>query len=85
MREVRLQGLGRELGAGWSNGEEQDGDSVQESGRRGSEFVAQTPTRRILEAAEIANTVAFLASVHGASITGESLAVDGGITRGIFL
>jgi len=34
---------------------------------------------------EIANTVAFLASVHGASITGESLAVDGGITRGIFL
>jgi len=48
-------------------------------------FVAQTPTRRILEAQEIASTVAFLASVHGASITGESLAVDGGITRGIFL
>jgi len=50
-----------------------------------AEFVVQTPTRRILEAGEIANTVAFLASVHGASITGESLAVDGGITRGIFL
>lgn len=49
------------------------------------EFVSQTPTRRILEADEIANSVAFLASVHGASITGESLAVDGGITRGIFL
>lgn len=49
------------------------------------DFVVQTPTRRILEADEIANTVAFLASVHGASITGESLAVDGGITRGIFL
>ncbi|MEP7310969.1 MAG: SDR family oxidoreductase [Pseudomonadota bacterium] len=48
-------------------------------------YVAQTPTRRILEADEIANTVAFLASAHGASITGESLAVDGGITRGIFL
>ena len=48
-------------------------------------WVTQTPTRRILDAEEIANTVAFLASVHGASITGESLAVDGGITRGIFL
>lgn len=48
-------------------------------------FVSQTPTRRILEAEEIASTVAFLASVHGASITGESIAVDGGITRGIFL
>jgi NAD(P)-dependent dehydrogenase (short-subunit alcohol dehydrogenase family) len=48
-------------------------------------FVAHTPTRRILEAEEIANAVAFLASPHGASITGESLAVDGGITRGIFL
>ena len=48
-------------------------------------FVVRTPTRRILEAEEIANTVAFLASAHGASITGESLAVDGGITRGIFL
>jgi NAD(P)-dependent dehydrogenase (short-subunit alcohol dehydrogenase family) len=64
----------------------------KEAGKRGTtaaaieeEFVAQTPTRRILDADEIANTVAFLASDHGASITGESLAVDGGITRGIFL
>ena len=48
-------------------------------------FVSETPLRRILEATEIANTVAFLASAHGASITGESLAVDGGITRGIYL
>jgi len=48
-------------------------------------WATQTPTRRILDAEEIANAVAFLASVHGASITGESLAVDGGITRGIFL
>jgi NAD(P)-dependent dehydrogenase (short-subunit alcohol dehydrogenase family) len=47
--------------------------------------VAHTPMRRILDAEEIANAVAFLASAHGASITGESLAVDGGITRGIFL
>jgi NAD(P)-dependent dehydrogenase (short-subunit alcohol dehydrogenase family) len=48
-------------------------------------FVKETPIRRILEAEEIAGTVAFLASDHAASITGESLAVDGGITRGIFL
>lgn len=48
-------------------------------------FVKETPTRRILEPEEIASTVAFLASDQAASITGESLAVDGGITRGIFL
>ena len=48
-------------------------------------FVADTPVRRILAADEVASTVAFLASSHAASITGESIAVDGGITRGIYL
>lgn len=48
-------------------------------------FVMDTPIRRILEPVEIARAVLFLASPHGASITGESIAIDGGITRGIYL
>ena len=48
-------------------------------------FVADTPIRRILSAEEIASTVVYLASPHASSITGESIAVDGGITRGIYL
>jgi NAD(P)-dependent dehydrogenase (short-subunit alcohol dehydrogenase family) len=50
-----------------------------------AQFIADTPVRRILGAAEIATAVTFLASGHAASITGESIAVDGGITRGIYL
>jgi NAD(P)-dependent dehydrogenase (short-subunit alcohol dehydrogenase family) len=48
-------------------------------------YVAETPVRRILGAAEIADAVLFLASPRAASITGESIAVDGGIARGIYL
>jgi len=44
-----------------------------------------TPIRRVLQPPEIADVVLFLASPRAAAITGESLAVDGGITRGIFL
>jgi NAD(P)-dependent dehydrogenase (short-subunit alcohol dehydrogenase family) len=50
-----------------------------------ADFVTDTPIRRILAPEEIASAVAFLASPHAASITGESLGVDGGITRGIYL
>ncbi|KOV66872.1 short-chain dehydrogenase [Streptomyces sp. NRRL WC-3618] len=50
-----------------------------------ADFVARTPVRRILEPVEIAQTVCFLASPRAAAITGESLGVDGGLTRGIFL
>ena len=63
-----------------------------EAVRRGSSaqeveagFVADTPIRRILEPAEIARAVLFLASPHAAAITGESIAIDGGITRGVYL
>jgi len=48
-------------------------------------YVAETPVRRILGAEEIADAALFLASPRAASITGESIAVDGGITRGIYL
>ena len=44
-----------------------------------------TPIRRTLQPAEIADAVLFLASERAAAITGESLGVDGGITRGIFM
>lgn len=48
-------------------------------------FASDTPIRRILMPDEIARTVLFLASPHAAAITGESIAVDGGITRGVYL
>ncbi|MGR3938539.1 SDR family NAD(P)-dependent oxidoreductase [Streptomyces sp. BRA346] len=50
-----------------------------------ADFAARTPIRRILEATEIAQAVCFLASPRAAAITGESLGIDGGLTRGIFL
>ncbi|QPP05292.1 SDR family oxidoreductase [Streptomyces bathyalis] len=50
-----------------------------------ADFVARTPIRRVLEANEIAEAIAFLSSPRAAAITGESLGIDGGLTRGIFL
>lgn len=48
-------------------------------------YARATPIRRVLQSAEIADTVLFLASERASAITGESIAVDGGITRGIFI
>ncbi len=48
-------------------------------------YAKATPIRRVLQPGEIADTVLFLASDRAAAITGESIAVDGGITRGIFI
>ncbi|HEY6795090.1 MAG TPA: SDR family oxidoreductase [Kineosporiaceae bacterium] len=48
-------------------------------------FIAQTPIRRVIDPAEVANLVCFLASPAAGAITGESLGIDGGMTRGIFL
>jgi len=50
-----------------------------------AEFVAQIPVRRVLEPAEIGRTVAFLLSDDAEGITGESIAVDGGYSRGVYL
>jgi NAD(P)-dependent dehydrogenase (short-subunit alcohol dehydrogenase family) len=50
-----------------------------------AEYANATPIRRIIRAEEVGYAVAFLASNLAAAITGESLAVDGGITRGIYL
>lgn len=48
-------------------------------------YAKATPIRRVLQPNEVADTVTFLASGRAGAITGESIAVDGGITRGIFL
>lgn len=48
-------------------------------------WVSQTPIRRLIEPAEVGGLVAFLASEAAGAITGESIAIDGGITRGVRL
>jgi NAD(P)-dependent dehydrogenase (short-subunit alcohol dehydrogenase family) len=48
-------------------------------------FIDRTPIRRVLQATEIADLVAFLASPRAGGVTGESVGIDGGLTRGIFL
>jgi NAD(P)-dependent dehydrogenase (short-subunit alcohol dehydrogenase family) len=50
-----------------------------------AEFVAGIPTGRLLETLEIGRAVAFLAGADAASINGESLTVDGGYSRGVYL
>lgn len=48
-------------------------------------FIARTPIRRVLSAEEVADAICFLASPRSGGITGESIGIDGGLTRGIFL
>ena len=48
-------------------------------------FVNRTPIRRVLTADEVAEAVCFFAAPASGGITGESLGIDGGLTRGIFL
>jgi NAD(P)-dependent dehydrogenase (short-subunit alcohol dehydrogenase family) len=47
-------------------------------------FVKQFPIGRLVEPKDIAPLVLFLASPHASAITGQSVAVDGGSTPGIF-
>jgi len=49
------------------------------------DFLGAVPVGRLLEPIEIGRTVAFLAGPNAAAITGESLTVDGGYSRGIYL
>jgi len=48
-------------------------------------FVTAVPLGRLLEPIEIGRAVAFLAGPNAGTITGESLTVDGGYSRGIYL
>ena len=47
-------------------------------------FVKQFPIGRLVEPADIAPMVLFLASPHASAITGQSIAVDGGSTPGTY-
>jgi NAD(P)-dependent dehydrogenase (short-subunit alcohol dehydrogenase family) len=47
-------------------------------------FVRQFPIGRLVEPKDIAPMVLFLASPHASAITGQSIAIDGGSTPGIF-
>lgn len=46
-------------------------------------FIADFPIGRIVEPDDIAPLVLFLASMHASAITGQSIAVDGGMSRSI--
>lgn len=48
-------------------------------------YIDNTPIRRTLQPIEIAWLIGFLASPKSGSITGESLGIDGGLTRGIYI
>jgi NAD(P)-dependent dehydrogenase (short-subunit alcohol dehydrogenase family) len=48
-------------------------------------FINRTPIRRVLTADEVADAVCFFASPGAGGITGESIGIDGGLTRGIYL
>ncbi|HZR50555.1 MAG TPA: SDR family oxidoreductase [Streptosporangiaceae bacterium] len=49
------------------------------------DFIDRTPIRRVLTASEVAQAACFLAAPGAGGITGESLGIDGGLSRGIFL
>lgn len=49
------------------------------------EFVDQIPTRRLCLPDEIGEAIAFLAGPNGGSINGQSVTIDGGYSRGIYL
>lgn len=48
-------------------------------------YIDATPIRRTLKPVEIAWLIAFLSSPKAGAITGESIGIDGGLTRGIFI
>lgn len=50
-----------------------------------ADFVAQVPSRTILAPGDIARAVAFLAGAGSPAVTGQSITVDGGYSRGIYL
>ncbi|MFC1817406.1 SDR family oxidoreductase, partial [Thermodesulfobacteriota bacterium] len=62
-------------------------DRAQERGISEAEaeasFAGMFPIGRVIEPADIAPLVLFLASPHAGAITGQSIAVDGGLSRSV--
>lgn len=65
---------------------------VKQAAERGTTIEAveeawygDTPIRRMLEPTEIADFVTYLCSPLAGGITGQSIAIDGGLTRGIYV
>jgi NAD(P)-dependent dehydrogenase (short-subunit alcohol dehydrogenase family) len=50
-----------------------------------ADFVSQIPLRRVIQPQEIGRVIALLLSTSPVPITGESIAVDAGYSRGIYL
>ena len=48
-------------------------------------YIDSTPIRRTLQPIEMGWLIGFLASPKAGAITGESIGIDGGLTRGIFI
>ncbi len=48
-------------------------------------YIDNTPIRRTLAPIEMGYLIGFLASPKAGAITGESIGIDGGLTRGIFI
>ena len=61
------------------------GEKAVTPGEIEADFVGQIPTRRLSMPQEVGEAIVFLASEHGGSINGESIAIDGGYSRGIYL
>ncbi len=61
--------------------------AAQRAGKSAEEilegFAAQTPQKRLGEAREIGDVIAFLCSERSSFVTGTAIAVDGGFVRGI--
>ncbi|MDO7835530.1 SDR family oxidoreductase [Sphingobium sp. HBC34] len=49
------------------------------------DFISEIPTRRLCLPEEIGHAIAFLAGPQGGSINGQSITVDGGYSRGVYL
>ncbi len=54
------------------------------SGQAGERWTKQIPLGRLADPEEFANVVAFLASERASYLTGASIAVDGGLVKGVY-